>query len=258
MCWGCGTRPGSSRRCCWSSAAATWCLPPCTACVCTGCLAWPWRPLAAHWWCWAHRHGGSPLQVRWSKRSLPWCAWSSTGVQWYGPRPESENPARLSSGAGLGRRSGSVAQQPPGHQRSTGPNQHGLARRAPDVLAQTLDHVDPVGRDQRQPMADVVLAAAEGGAADRTAETLRRQPGTEGARMLGTLDRLEHLDGHRLLRGRIAPRHVEPRGRALHRHGGAVLALQVRAPAGDVGEVAAVHGVLLCIAGHYTSCRAEG
>src|SRR5690606_42120948 len=103
--------------------------------------------------------------------------------------------------------------------------------------------------------ADVVLAAAEGGAADRAAEALRRKAGAERARMFGPLDRLQYFNRHWLLRRRVAPRHVQPGRRALHRHRGAVPAFQVRTPAGGMGVAAALHGLLLCA---HASGRAVG
>src|SRR5690606_40658057 len=96
-----------------------------------------------------------------------------------------------------------------------------------------------------------------GGAADRAAEALRWKAGAERARMLRPLDRLEHLDGHRLPRRRLAPRHVQPWWGAFHWHSRAVPAFQVRTPAGDVGVAAAIHGLLLCAPAH-ASARAEG
>src|SRR5690606_7100134 len=112
---------------------------------------------------------------------------------------------------------------------------------------------------QQQPVADVVLAAAEGGAADRPAQPLRRQPRAEGARMVRALDRLEYFHRHRLLRGRIAPWHVQSRRRALHRHGGAALARQGGPPSGDVGvrAVAGFH-VRLHAPGAHAASRAKG
>src|SRR5690606_1592687 len=89
-------------------------------------------------------------------------------------------------------------------------------------------------------------------------QSLRRQPRAESARMLRPLDRAQHLDGHRLLRWRIAPRHVEPRWGAFHRYRRAILARQVGTPPGDVAEA---HGVVhrgLPFAGHHAASRADG
>jgi hypothetical protein len=78
------------------------------------------------------------------------------------------------------------------------------------VARQALDQVDPVGRQQHQPVAQVVLAAAEGVTPHDAAQALRRQRRAEQRRDTGAVGGVQDLDADRLL-GRWCGLHLQPR-----------------------------------------------
>src|SRR5690606_7306837 len=131
-----------TRTCCGTASPATCSNPPATCAACRSCSATPTSP--------PPRSTPTSTSSTWP-RSTTRRIRGRSGRADYAARRRPARAGRLPP----------PQQQPGGHAKAHTQNR-GLGRRAAYVLAKPLDHVHPVGGDQRQPVADVVLAAAEG------------------------------------------------------------------------------------------------
>jgi hypothetical protein len=130
---------------------------------------------------------------------------------------------------------------------------------AAQIGGQPFAHVDAVGKQQQQPVAQIVLAVSEGEFAQAPAEPGRRHAAAEHRRDARPLGGVEDRDRLQLLLGLVPVHAFEARRLALARVRGPVRMIEVGAPAADVRVLlGCFHDVLLLRKDALQSCAPGG